>query len=76
MPSPSRTLPTPRPGLDWIPVRDGAPANYSISVLDGEGNPVETLIGWSTPQLADEYARTLTGIAGYRVVPCRRAGGP
>ncbi|WP_462187761.1 hypothetical protein [Frankia sp. CcWB2] len=73
--SPSRTLPTRRPGTNWIPGRD-TPANYSISVLDRAGNPVESLIGWPVARLADEHAQTLPDIAGYRVVPLRRVNGP
>ncbi|WP_462188199.1 hypothetical protein [Frankia sp. CcWB2] len=74
-PSPSRALPTRRPGANWIPVRD-TPANYSISVLDADGRPVETLTGWPTARLADEHAQTLPDIVGYRVVPLRRVNGP
>ncbi|WP_157902420.1 hypothetical protein [Frankia sp. KB5] len=45
-------------------------------MLDADGRPVETLTGWPTARLADEHARTLAGIAGYRVVPLRHVGGP
>ncbi|WP_157467093.1 hypothetical protein [Frankia sp. QA3] len=44
-------------------------------MLDEAGSPVETLIGWSSARLAEEHAHTLAGIAGYRIVPCRRTGG-
>ncbi|WP_256789881.1 hypothetical protein [Frankia sp. AvcI1] len=49
---------------------------YSISIVDVDGQPIETLTGWPTAQLADEHARTLTGIAGYRIVPVRQVAGP
>jgi hypothetical protein len=67
-------LPVRRPGLHWTQPRDPRALDYAISVLDGEGNQIESLVGWATESLAEDHARTLTGIAGYRIVPCGGAG--
>lgn len=72
---PPRSLPVRRPGRHWIPPQGPRTSDYAITVLDADGGPVETLVGWSEASLAEEHARTLAGIAGYRIVPCRRTGG-
>ncbi|KDA44869.1 hypothetical protein [Frankia sp. BMG5.23] len=60
----------------------GSPGGWEAAMHTGRGNgprrsrapsPSRAL---PTRRPADEHARTLAGIAGYRVVPCRRAGGP
>ncbi len=72
---PPRGLPVRRPGRHWTPPQVPRALDFAITVLDEDGSPVETLVGWSSVQLAEEHAHTLAGIAGYRIVPCRHTGG-
>lgn len=71
---PPSGLPVRRPGRHWSATRDPRVIDYSVSVLDEQGEQVENLVGWATEELAEQHARSLVGVAGYRVVPCRRVG--
>jgi len=73
---PPRALPVRRPGRHWISPRGPRALDFAIAVLDGDGDLVETLVGWATEQAAQDHARTLTEIASYRIVPCRAVGTP
>ncbi|CAO5258637.1 hypothetical protein FAGKG844_80087 [Frankia sp. AgKG'84/4] len=69
---PPTGLPVRRPGRHWIPPRPPRAIDFSISVLDEEGNQIENLVGWATAEAAEEHARSLSGVASYRIVSCRR----
>ncbi|MCL9762394.1 hypothetical protein [Frankia sp. AiPa1] len=57
-------------------VTGGELVSYAVIVLNADDQPVEALGGWDTARQAEEYARTLTGIAGYRIVPLGHIAGP
>ncbi|WP_261554850.1 hypothetical protein [Frankia tisae] len=59
------------------PLVHGDVVEFGIVILDGPGNyPIRALTGWATVRAAETYARTLTGIAGYRVVTLQRVAVP
>lgn len=69
---PSDFPPSRRPGLGWFRtvryVQEGEVTRFGIVVLSPKDRPIRILIEWATARLAEEYARSLSGVSGYWVV--------
>jgi hypothetical protein len=74
-PAPSRTLPIREPGTNGLQAHNSPVGPFAIVILSPDSVAVEVLNGgWPSARVADAYARTLPGIAGWRIVPTRSGG--